>query len=156
MGNNVRSKGQERVIDNLEVTKKDLRKNSNVSRLPSGVPRKQSTEILNTDIPHANEHVSIPKNEKEDVFLGYIMKIGTFFICKKQVRFPQTFVHRGIHGQGIRAPEVAGQLQPGVIPFLSQEDVNSIVLENNTAVQVCVRCCFSDRVQQQRKDRSSD
>lgn len=43
----------------------------------------ESTNIREKRVPHADEDISIPKNKEENIFLGYIMKIGTFFICKK-------------------------------------------------------------------------
>lgn len=42
-----------------------------------------STEIKDKRVPHADKDISVPKNKEEDVLLGYIMEIGTFFICKK-------------------------------------------------------------------------
>lgn len=92
------------------------------------------TNIKDQRVPHADKDISIPKNKEEDILLGYIMKIGTFFICKKQIGFPETLVHCGIHCQGIWAPKIAGELQPGIIPFLSQEDINSIVLREEKNV----------------------
>lgn len=128
MGNRVKSRGQERVIDNLKAETGKLE----LTQLHLCNPELEKEDI-NVQIckraPHADKDISIPKNKEKYVFLGYVMEIGTFLICKKQIRFPQTLVHRGVHCECIWAPKVTGELQPGVIPFLSQEDVHSIVLE---------------------------
>lgn len=90
-------------------------------------------------VPHADKDISIPKNKEEDILLGHIMKIGTFFIGKKQIRFPQTLVHGGIHCQGVWAPKITGELQPWIVPLLSQENINSIVLGGG---KMCAGVCL--------------
>lgn len=57
------------------------------------------------------------------------MEVGALLIGKEQVRFPQTLEHLGVNGQRIRL-EVWWKLQPGVIPALPQEDVDSVVLSH--------------------------
>lgn len=55
------------------------------------------------------------------------MKVGAFFIGKEQVRFPETLEHPRINSQGIGF-KILRKLQPGVVPTLPQEDVDSVIL----------------------------
>lgn len=55
------------------------------------------------------------------------MKVGALLISKEQVGFPETFEHLGINSERIGL-EVVWQFQPGVIPALPQEDVDSVIL----------------------------
>lgn len=53
-------------------------------------------------LPHTDEYVSITENKEEDVFLCDVMKVGALLISEEQVRFPETFKHRGINSERIR------------------------------------------------------
>lgn len=55
------------------------------------------------------------------------MKVGTLLVGEEQVGFPETFEHLGVDGERIGL-EVLRQLQPGVVPTLPQEDVDSVIL----------------------------
>ena len=78
-------------------------------------------------LPHTDEDVSVTENEEENVLLGDVVKIGTLLVREEQVRLPETFEHLGVDGERIGL-EVLRQLQPGVVPALPQEDVDSIIL----------------------------
>ena len=53
------------------------------------------------DIPHADENVSIPKDEQQDVVLCDVVEVCVLFIGEEQVWFPETLEHFGVHSEGI-------------------------------------------------------
>lgn len=55
------------------------------------------------------------------------MKVGALLVSEEQVGFPETLEHLGVDGERVGL-EVVGQLQPGVVPALPQEDVDSVIL----------------------------
>lgn len=61
--------------------------------------RKKSNQ---NPLPHTDEDVSVTEDEEEEVLLGNVVKVGALLVGEEQVRFPETFEHRGINGEGIR------------------------------------------------------
>lgn len=57
------------------------------------------------------------------------MEVGSFLVGEEQVGLPQTLEHLGVDGEGLGL-EVLRQHQPGVVPALPQEDVDSVILKN--------------------------
>lgn len=55
------------------------------------------------------------------------MKVSALLVSKEQVRLPETFEHFGIDSERIGF-EVVWQLEPRIVPALTQEDVDSVVL----------------------------
>lgn len=60
--------------------------------------------------------------------MGHIVEVGALLVGEEQVGLPQTLEHLGIDGEGVGL-EVLRQLEPRVIPALSQEDVDPVILE---------------------------
>lgn len=57
------------------------------------------------------------------------MEVGPFLVGKEQVRFPDGVQHRGVEVQRVVGVLAVGQ--PRVVPLLSQEDVDSVVLRGD-------------------------
>lgn len=55
------------------------------------------------------------------------MKVSTLLVSEEQVRLPETLEHFGVDSKGVGL-EVIWQLQPGIVPALTQEDVDPVVL----------------------------
>lgn len=80
-------------------------------------------------LPHANENISIPEDEEEDVLLRDIMEVGALLVGKEQVGFPEAFEHFGVDCEGVGL-EVLGETEPWVVPALPQENINAVILQN--------------------------
>lgn len=100
------------------------------------------------ELPHANEDVPITENEEQDVLLRHIVEVGALLVGEEQVGLPQTLEHLGVDGEGVGL-EVLRQLQPRVVPALSQEDVDSVILE---ATRQQVNLGYPIKVRLQRQD----
>lgn len=89
------------------------------------------SKLKYNSVPHTDEDVSITENEEEYVLLGDVVKVGALLVGEEQVGLPQTLEHLGIDGERVGL-EVMRQLQPGVVPALPQEDVDSVILLGTT------------------------
>lgn len=82
------------------------------------------------------------------------MEVGALFVGEEQVGLPQTLEHLWVNGQGVGL-EVLRQLKPRVVPPLTQEDVDSVILEStHQRVNLCdirAKCCCSSRIKDQRE-----
>lgn len=57
------------------------------------------------------------------------MKVSTLFVGKEKIGFPKAFEHCRVNSERVRLV-VLRKPESGVIPALSQEDVDTIVLKN--------------------------
>lgn len=85
-----------------------------------------------SQLPHADEHVPVAEDEKQDVLLRHVVEVGVLLVGEEQIRLPQALEHFGIHRQRVRL-EVCRQAQPRVVPALPQENVHAVVLDNGDA-----------------------
>lgn len=77
--------------------------------------------------PDAVQHVSVPGDPQQFVVCGDLVEVGPLLVGKEQVRFPDGVQHGWVQVQRVIWVFVVGQ--PGVIPLLSQEDVDPVVLQ---------------------------
>lgn len=59
------------------------------------------------------------------------MKVSALFVGKEKIGFPQAFEHLRVNRERVRL-EILRKPESGVVPALSQEDVDAIVLENTS------------------------
>lgn len=79
--------------------------------------------------PHADEDISVPEDKEQDVLLSDVMKVSALFVGKEKIGFPQAFEHLRVNSKRVRL-EVLRKPESGIVPALSQEDVDTIVLGN--------------------------
>lgn len=77
--------------------------------------------------PDAVQDISILEYPKQFVVCCNLVEVGSFFIGKEQVRFPNGVQHRGIQVQ--RVIWIFLICQSRVIPLLSQKHIEPVVLQ---------------------------
>lgn len=77
-------------------------------------------------VPDAVKNGSILEDPQQLVLCRDVMEIGAFLISEEQVRFPNQVQHGWVQIQrGVRILTVG---EARIIPFLTQENIHSVVL----------------------------
>ena len=79
-------------------------------------------------LPYAVEHVAVFGNAQQLVVGGDLVEVGPLFVDEAQVRSRNGVQHGRVQVQRVVGVLAVGQ--SGVVPLLPQEDVDSVVLEN--------------------------
>lgn len=82
-------------------------------------------------MPHADEDVSVPEDEQQDVVLRDVVEVGVLLVGEEEVGFPQTLEHVGVDGQRL-ALKVGREAEARVVPSLAEENVHPVVLQRHT------------------------
>lgn len=77
--------------------------------------------------PDAVEDVPAAGDPEQLVVRGDLVEVGPLLVGEEQVWFPDGVQHGRVQVQGVVGVFVVGQ--PGVVPLLPQEDVDSVVLQ---------------------------
>lgn len=82
-------------------------------------------------LPYGVQNISILKYPQQFIVCSDFMEVGSFLIGKEQIWFPYRVQHRGVQVQ--RVIRVLRISQPGIVPLLTEEDVDTVVLrvQNN-------------------------
>lgn len=91
----------------------DIQRSHGVTRSPDGV-----------------QNVAVLEDPQELVVRGDFVEVGSLLVGEEQVRFPDGVQHGRVQVQGV--VRILGIGQPGVVPLLTEEDVDAVILQTDS------------------------